>query len=374
MASREYHRHAEAKEDLDMTSLSSHMGLSHTRGVPLANLAGLCLVLDESPHPLSVRELIGRSNDLRIIESKQRLKGSPLASRLNHHIISLRELNLVRSEQSGGHVYYSVNSSGRRMSAALKTNYAGEGQVELDSRLRSVWRSILVKSQYVRSFWLKYFKANQDFSLKDLLSTNSSVEIIRVSAAEREDLIDDTNVGRFKDSGYRIRSQHWDERVINAVERREILHGLRQWTNEAHLTDETIPAAEAAPFAHFSTPESTPFEIECFIVRAWFDPRKDLVRFERLVNSMLDQRGEGFRIGIPDLIISMSGEHGYARENIKDMLTSLFYERSDRFFFERGSKFLVDNAFKLTRRDKPSVYYLNLEGSWRTSLVRFGKK
>lgn len=347
--------------------------LSHTRGVPLANLAGFCLILAETKQPLSVRELVEGAIRLGIVESEPLSGGGRLPTRINHHIISLRELELVESEHSDGHVYYRANALGRRISASVSSSYHGEGEVKLDSSSKATWRSVLVKSSYVRSAWLKYFMPSEQFTLRELLTNNRPVTIIRVPMDERENSSTETATERFRDSGYRIKSKHWDERIVYAVERREILHGLCHWTNEVYLTDENVPSAEAAPFAYLSAPESeSPFEIEARIVTQWFDPDKDLPRFERLVDQILNQRRQGERIGIPDLIISMSNEHGYAKENIKEMLASLFYHRSDKFFFERGSKFLVDNAFKLTRRDKPSVYYLNLEGSWRTSLVRFG--
>jgi hypothetical protein len=254
-------------------------------------------------------------------------------------------------------------------------SYVGEGQVELDAHLRAAWRLILVKSSYVRSLWLKYFMPPHDsFTLKELISSNSPVSIIRVALDEREESQYNENVKeKFKDSGYRLRSKYWGEQIIYAVDRREILHGLRHWTNEAYLTDDSVPSNEAAPFAYLSSyTGGDSFETESYIVKAWFNPKKDLPLFERLVNHLLDERQQGNRINIADLIIGLSHEYGYAKENIKEMLTTLFYERHNNYFFERGSKFLVDNAFRLTNRAKPSVYYLKLEGSWRTSLVRFG--
>lgn len=370
MVAREYCRYAKAQKELDMTSHSPHRELSHTRGVPLGNLAGLCLILAESKRTLNVRELFESAIKLGIVESEPVPKGKPLPSRINHHMISLRELELVRPEHSRGHVYYSINPLGRRIGIAARNDFS-EGPVELNHRLRAVWRSALSKSLYVRCFWLKYFMKEEDFDLKALLNNSGPITIIRLPNQERENSPDEPTTERFHDSGYRIKSQHWDEKMIYAVERREILHGLRQWTNEIYLTDEGVPAAEAAPFAYLSVVENSgPFEIESVIVQAWFDPERDLLRFERLVDNILDRRRQGNRIGIPDLLIAMSHEYGYAKENIKEMLTVLFYERGNKYFFERGSKFLVDNAFKLTRRDKPSAYYLNLEGSWRTSIVR----
>lgn len=349
-----------------MTARPPHKQLSHTRAVPLGNLSGLCLILAQSDRPLHVRELVEAANKAGILQSKPIPKGKPIPSRINHHIISLRELELVRSVHSDGHVYYSVNSTGRRIARIHARN---SQSVNLSHKLKALWRAVLANSAYLRSFWLKYFMKTEDFTLDSLLANSSPITIIRLPADEREDSPDDGE--RFKDSGYRIHSKHWGAKVIYAVERREILHGLRQWTNEAYLTDEGVPSAEAAPFAYLSSLETSgPLEIESFVVQAWFDRENDLPRFERLVDNFLDRRRQGNRIGIPDLIIALSHEYGYAKENTKEMLTSLFYERGNRFFFERGSKFLVDNAFKLTRRDKPSAYYLNLEGSWRTSIVR----
>jgi hypothetical protein len=357
-----------------MTTSAPQFRLSHTRGVPLANLAGFCFILSETRQPLSVRDLVERAMRFGIVECEPLPVGGRLPTRINHHIISLRKLELVEWEHSDGHVYYRANPLGRRIAATVPSTHDRKGEVELDNPSKAIWRSVLVNSSYVRSAWLKYFMPREEFLLKELLRNNSPITITRVPTGEREDSSTEIVKEKLRDSGYRIKSQYWDERIVYAVDRREILHGLRLWTNEAYLTDENVPSVEAAPFAHLATADNeSSFEIESFIVAAWFDPEKDLPRFERLVDRLLDQRRQGNRIGIPDLIISITNEHGYAKENIREMLRSLFYKRGDKFFFERGSKFLVDNAFKLTRRDKPSVYYLNLEGSWRTSLVRFGK-
>ena len=349
-----------------MTSRLPHNQLSHTRAVPLINLAGLCVILSESKRSLHVRELVEVASRKEILELDPVPLGKPIPSRVNHHIISLRELELVRSEHRDSHVYYTVTSTGRRLAQV----YLQSGStIDVSDKLKAALRSVLVNSSYVRSNWLKYFMKERDFNIDDLLAKSSPISIIRLPTEEREESLSEGE--RFKDSGYRLRSKHWGEKIIYALERREILHGLRQWTNDVYLTDEGVPSSEAAPFAYLSANErDSHIEIESWIVQAWFDPKKDLVQFERIVDKVLDQRRQGNRIGIPDLIIAFSHDYGYARENIKEMLTVLFYRRRNKFFFERGSKFLVDNAFKLTRRDKPAAYYLNLEGSWRTSLVR----
>jgi DNA-binding transcriptional ArsR family regulator len=326
--------------------------------------------LGNAGKPLSVNELVTKAIELGILESEPLQKGDRVPTRINHHIISLRELEIVKHEQRGGHVYYSLNPSGRRIFTSVKKKYIGEGHIELDSSLRKEWRSVIVKSQYVCSSWLKYFMKREDFSLEELLSDGAPITIIRVSQDERgESHINES----FKDSGYRIISQNWGEHVLDEVERREVLQGLRRWTNEVYLTDESVPFAEAAPFAHLlKDSNGDSFEIESFIVTAWLDPDQDLPKFEKLINQILDNRRQGNRITIPELVIILSHEHGYAKENVKEMLSTLFYMRRDNYFFERGSKFLIDDAFRLTNKDKPSVYYLKLEGTWRTSLLRYG--
>ena len=339
---------------------------SHTRGIPLADLGGLCFTLGEAESVISVKDLANRAIVLGILESELIQRGERLPTRINHRIISLRELDLVNYEQYGGHVYYGLSASGERLYTAVKKHCQSEGIFDLNASLRSVWRQILVESNYVRTFWLKYFMPQEDFNFTELISGNSPVTIIRVSQSDRE--------GSHKeDSGYRLRSEFLGEHIISDIDRREILQGLRRWTNAAYLTDDSVTSAEAAPFAHLSAfGADDTFIFESFIVKAWLDPEKDLSQFEQLVNQLIDERKQGDRINIPDLILELSYKHGYAKDNLKEMLTTLFYKRGNSFFFERGSKFLVDNAFRLTNKDKPAVYYLNLEGSWRTSLVRYG--
>lgn len=354
-----------------MTADTLHTKTSHTRGVPLADLAGLCFILGEAQGALSVRELANRAITSGILESELVQVGKRLPTRINHRIISLRELELVNYEQYDGHVYYSLATPGEWVYTAARKYYQSETVIGLNASLRDMWRQILVKSKYVRSVWLKYFMPRAEFdlaefNLRELISHSSPVTIIRVPQADREGSQDE-------DSGYRLSSEFWGENIISDIERREILQGLRRWTNAVYLTDDSVTSIEAAPFAHLSTFRSdAPFIVESFIVKAWLDPDKDLSLFEQLVNQTIDKRRQGNRINIPDLIIALSYEYGYAKDNLKEMLTALFYERRNRFFFERGSKFLVDNAFRITNKNKPALYYVNLEGSWRTSLVRYG--
>lgn len=345
-------------------------GVSHTRGVPLENLVGLCFMLGEAEKPLSVIELANRAIQLRILDSEPIKTGSRLPTRINHHIISLRMLQLVDFDNKSGHVYYRLNSSGYKIYNEVAKEIEGAEQIELTNSLKHIWREILVDSTYVREHWLKYFMPKEKFDLKELVSLSDNVVITRVPPQERESIDEDKGD---RDSGYRLTSNEWGEVIISEIERKEILQGLRRWTNDAYLTDDIVAWDQAYPFAHLSLENSDEtIEMESYIVKNWLDPTKDLMYFERLVNEQIDKRKQGNRIDIPDLIIGLCRDFYYAKDNIKELLTEIFYERRSNYFFERSSQFLIDNAFKLAQRNKPAAYYLKLEGSWRTSLVRYG--
>lgn len=344
--------------------------LSHTRGVPLTDLSGLCFILGERGK-LSVKNLANEAIKLKVIEFEPLELGGRLPTRINHRMISLRELNLVTWESREGFNYYSLTPNGTKIYELMKESYQGYGEVELNSALKMNWREILAQSSYVRLFWLKYFMNSVDFNFNSLLKNSSPITITKSLRKEFDNFStsDDKD-----DTGYRIISNFWEEKKINDLERREILQGLKRWTEQSYLTDDIVIPDEAAPFAYLSKNSKTEgFINETFVVKSWFTPEHDLAKFEDILNVIIDKRRQGDRINIPDLIIDLSYEHRYSKDNVKEMLTKLFYERRNNYFFERGSQFLIENAFKLTNRDKPAVYYLNLEGSWRTSLVRFGK-
>lgn len=353
-----------------MVNRNPHPKNSHTRGAPLANIAGFCLILGEAGEALDVKELASRAIERGVIQSQPLQKGARFPTRINHHIISLRQLDLVNWAPNGNHVYYSLNQKGRDVYTAVKDYYSGSGKLELDFHVREALRPMLVASDYVRSQWLKYFMTRDVFSYEDLISDGTHITFCRVPPEQRQEAANSLN----PDTGYRLISEHWDELILYEEDRREVQHGLRRWTNEVYLTDDRVLMEVAAPFSylHELDSETDTFKIESHIVKRWLDPGSDLRHFEDLVHKAIDNRHSGDRITIPDLIIDLCNEYGYAKENVKELLTELFYERSSNFFFERGSKFLVDHAFQLSAQDKPSVYYLKLEGAWRTSLVRYG--
>lgn len=343
---------------------------SDTRGASLINLAGLCFILGDSVEALSVRQLANKAIECGIFNFGRQQRGAHLDTRINHHVRALRALQLIESEEVGGHKYYRLTASGSRVHGFVKDTYGGT-KIKADTNFRALWRPIIIESSYVRAEWLKYFMPLEDFTCEQLISDGGWITIYRVPMEHRAP--DKDSKGHLIDSGLRLESRHWETREFTEGDRREIYEGLRRWTNEVYLTDDRVPVSEAAPFLHFSQFDSDEtLEVESHIVKGWFDPAKDLLRFEQLVQETLNERRRGDRITIPDLIIELCRDHGYAKDNVKEMLTELFYERGNHYYFERGSQALIDNAFRLKTKENPAVYYLKLEGVWRTSIVRYG--
>ncbi len=334
-------------------------GVSHTRNASLAVLAGLCYVLEGSNGSETVAGLANEAIRLGLIEGVAVVPGGRLPTRINHHMIALRKLDLVSSVRRGGSITYTLTSMGMTLARATARMYNGQGRLGLDDELRAAWRPALVRSEYVRHQWLKYFMSRQDFTYLDLLSTCCTVTIERVPSNQRSDQ---------DDSGYRILSDAWGERILNDLERREIYEGLRRWTNEAYLTDDRLPEEIRGPFLHdlHDTLDDV-VEGESCIVTAWLTPSQ-LDLFESNIEQILHERQGGNRIPIPDLIITLCDDYGYARRNVRDMLTVLYNERGAYYVFERASRFLMRHAFRGRTSDQ---YYVQLDGVWRTGLVRY---
>lgn len=343
-----------------MSSSSRSSTLSHTRAVPLPNLTGLCVILGERPGTLSIKQLAQEAVDRGVIGSTRPTPGERLPTRINHHMIALRELGLVSWTHRGGHVYYTLKPAGQNICVVAQQTYDGEGAVALNSALRAAWRPVLADSPYVREHWLKYFMPGEKFSYDDLIAKGSFVTIYRLRGEERHDA---------EDSGYRMVSQHerWEEQEWDDVQRREVYEGLRRWTNECYLTDDRVLEDEDRPFKHVSKVRAhNEFEIESHIARRWLDPERDLDRFESELRRALEEKQQGNRITIPDLLLTLCWEHGYAKDNLKEMLQALYYERGRDYFFERGSEFLIRHAFAVPN---PQDFYVQIEGAWRTSLI-----
>jgi hypothetical protein len=227
----------------------------------------------------------------------------------------------------------------------------------MDNYLRSVWRTALVSSQYVRYHWLKYFMDSHRFTFKQLITSSNPITLYRLPVEKRSD--------NTTDSGYRLVSKHWEERALDNLDYREIYQGLHRWTSEVYLTDDRIPAGMDIPYL-YQFDLSAVVRIDVHVVGAWLDSNTDLAVFERLVDQFFEQRATT-RVTIPELIVHLCATYRYSKYNVRELLVALFYRRSSRFFFERGSKFLIERAFDVAH---PEDYYVQIEGVWRTSLVR----
>lgn len=335
----------------------------------MANLAGLCFILGQNRSLINIKELANEAVRRGILDFEVQQRGNRLDTRINHHMIALRALRLVEEESLGGaRVHYNLTPAGEQIHAIARQMHLENGVIELNTALRAAWRPLLVESDYVRHRWLKYFMPREDFTYDQFVADAGYVTFCLAPREKRGEGKTDKN----PDSGYRLWSEHWPELVLYESDRREIHQGLRHWTNEAYLTDDRVSEDEAGPFLYLPKAKDKTFEMESHIVRAWLDPDKDLPLFECLVHQLLDEKRQGDRIAIPDLIIGLCETHGYAKDNLKELLTELFYRRSSNYVFERGSKFLIDHAFNVNNKDKAAVYYLKLEGVWRTSIVRYG--
>jgi len=343
------------------------MHLSHTRNFPLTDLAGLCYILDQAVAPMSVMELANAGIALDVYTHppagpwKLVPSGERLPTRINHGMISLRDLGLVTSQPGGGKTYYELTDHGRSISAATLASYSDRGNVTMNDHLRSAWRPVLVTSAYVRSQWLNHFMGRNDFSYQDLIQTKNRIAISRLPMDERV-----TSRKGAGDSGYRFASPHSEERRLNDLERREVYEGLRRWTDTVYLTDYRLPPEVEGPFLYQTDAGlDMRFELEWHIVSCWLDPERDVEVFTEQVRQVL--RDWGTKSGpIPDLIIYLSRVQGYAKRNIVEMLTSLYYHTNE-FFFERGSEFLIRRAFEDVKSED---YYVKIEGSWRTGIMR----
>lgn len=350
-----------------MKSKANADALSHTRGVPLEDLTGLCSILDRKGGRLSVMNLANAGIEQDVIYKRGAAVPSPVArgarlpTRINHRMISLRELGLVESHPAGGHIFYELTTMGRQLASAVADDYEGCGQVYANATLRSVWRTVLVASPYVRNQWLKYFMETKDFGLHDLIKTDKLVTIFHAPSDERNG----SRESQGGDSGYRIRSTHWPEKRLNDVERREIHQGLRLWTDASYLTDYRLPVDLEIPFLYQTdVGTSDGLRLEYYVARAWLDPESDVERFGEDIRLLLTTWGVS-RTTIPSLIIEMARRGGYAKRNIREMLVALYYG-TNQYFFERGSEFLIRRAFEDVKSED---FYVQIEGVWRTGLM-----
>lgn len=330
--------------------------ISNTRGVSLVNIAGLCYVLGAQQNDLSVKALANEAISQGVLDFEPIPTGKRLPTRIHHHMIALRKLDLVRYAKHGGRVYYHLAPNGQLLYDSVLEKYKGVPQ-KMDHYLRRIWRPILVQSEYVRHQWLRYFMNHADFTYDSFIALSTPIKFYRLPSEQRLDPA--------RDSGYRLVSEHWAERALDTLDYRELYQGLHRWTNDVYLTDDRIPEGLDIPYLYQSQSDAT-YEMDAFAVKSWLDPELDMEQFEHQVGRYFDELRAN-RASIPRLILYLCGTHQYSKFNVREMLITLYYVRRDKYFYERGSEFLIDQAFEFGR---PEEYYVQIEGVWRTGLVR----
>lgn len=332
--------------------------LSNTRGVSLTNLAGMCYVIATSTE-LSVKQLANEAIARGILSGFDEIqKGERLPTRIHHHMIALRTLSLVDTQKSRSNVIYNLTSTGQIICDALKT-YIETSPIQFDDDLRAAWREVLVASDYVRYHWLQHFMGREFFDIDQVVSFGKNIIIQRLPVDQRQ--------GQRHDSGYRITTSLGQTINLDVLQHKEIYQGLRRWTNTVYLTDDRLPDTVAGAFL-YQLYDDDIFEIESHIVKQLLYYPRDLGLVEQQINELLDERCTN-RIPIPDIMIELCHKYNYSKYNLRNMLEMLYYESTGRYFFERGSEFLIDRAFDTGVSSQD--YYLQIEGVWRTGLARY---
>ncbi len=331
--------------------------LSNTRGASLANLTGLCRILGEVG-TLNVKQLANIAIKEGVFNFDPVSVGERIPTRIHHHMIALRMLELVEDMPTKGHVYYELAPLGKRLFEAISSELASSAVDDsgFSDTLLLAWRVTLAASNYVKCQWLKYFMRDTDFDHQAFAFEGTPITVYRLPMSERMD--------SDRDSGYRLRSPYWGEISLDMLAYREIYQGLRRWTNQVLLTDDRLPDDTLA-YSYQSQDEES-FETKIFVVKAWLSRHQDLKAFEDKIDQLLDKEGIN-RITLPDLIMGLCRHHGYSKAQVRAMLEQVYYHGQNHYFFERGSRFLVHNAFNVA---EPEDYYVQIEGVWRTGLVR----
>ena len=335
--------------------------LSNTRGVSLPNLAALCYLLGRNSTGLNVKALANIAIENDVFAFADVPQGARLPTRIHHHMIALRKLELVFEEHTGSHVMYFLAQNGKRLYEEVASAPSEQLVLPLDTAMRTLWREILVASAYVRFHWLKYFMMTESFGFHDLVQHYQPLTLERVPLEERKR---HENAAEL-DSGYRIYSVGWPDKALNALEYKEIYQGLRRWTNQVYLTDDRLIEGNDVPYL-YQMDRKDRFVCDVDVVTAWLDPSIDLGFFVEQVDAVLDDLGSD-RITIPELIVTLCSAKGYSKFNVAEMLYELYYMPGQRYFFERGSQFLIHRAFDVAR---PEDNYVQIEVVWRTGIVR----
>jgi len=317
--------------------------LPFTRGAFLEYICALCAILKQADRPLTERELATLAKDFQ----KKVAARQWSQTRFRHHFYALLELKLATKFNR----QYSLEPRGQELAALVlqETDLLQRLPTLSSPVLRELLSRIMVESPYVCSEWLKYFMLKEDFTLQELLAAAHPI-IIEV-----------------RSNNYCI---HWaggSPKVLNDKERMEIYQGLRRWTNDIELTDEVLldeQSLDEEQGLHSILGFGSHF-VEAYLVRQQWDERMPIALFEEKVGSLIDEIGNGNRIGIPDLIIALCRRERLSKRNVRELLERLYREKRAQYFFERASRLLLRLPFGVA----PENYYVKIDGIWRTGLV-----
>lgn len=345
--------------------------LQHTRGVPLRNVCLLCVDLQLMGGSAGRRELMlaGRTAGLRGFDLVA--PDGALPTRVRHHEYALRQLELAVTEGAS----CSLTTKGEVLAELAQVHriQASDAQSDGDSGLpapvKAHLRDTLCSSRYVRYWWLRYFMPVDSFTLIQLVEVAADVVVELVPSRER--ITQPTaNLSEFADTGYRVHSYFHNRKSLRLDEagRREIHEGLRQWTMRVDLVSEVsgwhrIYEIEEEYLHRLESRNSVLHR--AYIVRRHWEPETPIDELEALISRYRARIGGPQRIHIPRLIIDLAIQERLSVRTIRQLLLTLYTERSAGYFFEPASRRLLaqpGNPF-------PLESYVYIDGAWRAAIV-----
>ena len=352
--------------------MTDRIGLQHTRGVPLRNLCLLCAILRELGGDAPRRTLLLAGRDLGLPQLKSVERQGGLPTRVRHHEYALQELELIDIKGQ----LCSLTGKGARLARVTKSldvEPLGRGAENADRGLsepvRAELREVLCSSTYVRYWWLRYFMAEDEFVLADLVDRGADVIIELIPPDERAARRGpDQDVSQ--DSGYRLHSYLplRESLPLDETGRREIHEGLRQWCMRMELVDEVSGWDRV-----FEIEDQYRDRIEsqssrlarAYVVRNSIDLDADIAPFEDMVAALRQRLGSPNRIRVPVLVIHLALEERLSLPRIRELLRKLHSQGHAQYFFEPASRSLLaqpENPFGLES-------YVKIAGTWRSSIV-----
>ncbi len=346
--------------------------LQHTRGVPLRNVCLLCAVLSDLGAEAPRRTLWLEARKLGLPQFRSVEREGTLPTRVRHHEYALRELELV---DTNGQLC-GLTSKGVRLAQLTRSlnvhpvdRESEDADRSLREPLRAELRQVLCSSLYVKYWWLRYFMAENEFQMADLLERGADVVIELVPPDERGSQGSrDHDVSQ--DSGYRVHSYFTvrETLCLDEAGRREIHEGLRQWCMRMELIDEVAGwhrIFDIEPQYGDRLESQSGRLTRAYVVRNRVDSDFDIALFEDMIAGIRRRLGGPNRIQMPVLVIHLALEEQLSLHMIRELLRRLHSQSPSCYFFEPASRALLvqpENPFGLET-------YVKIAGTWRSSIV-----